>query len=43
MRPQHVQEGEVEVSSASCSGAEVVVRVTCKCGINKEFSFDHRP
>jgi len=36
-------EREVEVSSASCSGAEVVVRVTCKCGINKEFSFDHRP
>ena len=43
MKPQHVQEREVEVSSASCSGAEVVVRVTCKCGINKEFSFDHRP
>ncbi|RLN19209.1 leucine-rich repeat extensin-like protein 5 [Panicum miliaceum] len=36
-------EREVEVSSASCSGAEVVVRVTCKCGIHKEFSFDHRP
>ncbi|OEL22674.1 hypothetical protein BAE44_0016307 [Dichanthelium oligosanthes] len=36
-------EREVEVSSAACSGAEVVVRVTCKCGVHKEFSFDHRP
>ncbi|KAK3153576.1 hypothetical protein QOZ80_2BG0177600 [Eleusine coracana subsp. coracana] len=25
-----------------CSGAEVVVRVTCKCGVHKEFCFDHR-
>ncbi|CAN6274714.1 unnamed protein product [Urochloa humidicola] len=36
-------EQEVEVSSRTCSGAEVVVRITCKCGVHKEFSFDHRP
>ncbi|CAN6318687.1 unnamed protein product [Urochloa humidicola] len=35
-------EQEVEVSSGTCSGAEVVVRITCKCGVHKEFSFDHR-
>ncbi|KAJ1295694.1 hypothetical protein BS78_01G242500 [Paspalum vaginatum] len=35
-------EQDVEVSSAVCSGAEVVVHVTCKCGVHKEFSFDHR-
>ncbi|CAD6204806.1 unnamed protein product [Miscanthus lutarioriparius] len=35
-------EQEVEVSSAVCSGAELVLRVTCKCGVHKEFSFDHR-
>ncbi|KAL6643016.1 hypothetical protein ACP70R_021197 [Stipagrostis hirtigluma subsp. patula] len=46
-------EAEVEVSSVArepptspkpvtCSGAEVVVRVTCKCGVHKEFCFDHR-
>ncbi|CAN6288348.1 unnamed protein product [Urochloa humidicola] len=34
-------EQEVEVSSGACSGAEVVVRITCKCGVHKEFSFDH--
>uniref|UniRef100_J3N261 Uncharacterized protein n=1 Tax=Oryza brachyantha TaxID=4533 RepID=J3N261_ORYBR len=46
-------EREVEVSSAereaprasspaaACTGAAVVVRVTCKCGVHKEFSFDH--
>ncbi|KAF0926921.1 hypothetical protein E2562_028409 [Oryza meyeriana var. granulata] len=46
-------EREVEVSSAereaprpsspaaACTGVEVVVRVTCKCGVHKEFSFDH--
>ncbi|CAL4933085.1 unnamed protein product [Urochloa decumbens] len=34
-------EQEVEVSSGTCSGAEVVVRITCKCGVHKEFSFDH--
>jgi hypothetical protein len=36
-----VQEQEVEVSSAICSGAELLLRVTCKCGVHKEFSFDH--
>ncbi|PWZ55663.1 hypothetical protein Zm00014a_018835 [Zea mays] len=35
------QEQEVEVSSAICSGAELLLRVTCKCGVHKEFSFDH--
>nr|ACN36358.1 unknown [Zea mays] len=34
-------EQEVEVSSAICSGAELLLRVTCKCGVHKEFSFDH--
>uniref|UniRef100_A0A0E0M717 Uncharacterized protein n=1 Tax=Oryza punctata TaxID=4537 RepID=A0A0E0M717_ORYPU len=46
-------EREVEVSSAereaprpsspaaACTGGELVVRVTCKCGVHKEFSFDH--
>ena len=42
MKPGSVQEQEVEVSSAVCSGAELVLRVTCKCGVHKEFSFDHR-
>ncbi|XP_037457291.1 nascent polypeptide-associated complex subunit alpha, muscle-specific form-like [Triticum dicoccoides] len=44
------QHREVEVSSvatpaapaAACTGAEVVVRVTCACGVHKEFCFDHR-
>ena len=33
------------VSGTACSGTEVVVRMrmTCSCGIHKEFSFEHRP
>lgn len=32
---------EDPTSPAACTGAEVVVRVTCTCGVQKEFCFDH--
>ncbi|XP_052169172.1 uncharacterized protein LOC127785837 [Oryza glaberrima] len=28
-------------AAAACTVGELVVRVTCKCGVHKEFSFDH--
>jgi hypothetical protein len=28
-------------AAAARTGGELVVRVTCKCGVHKEFSFDH--
>ncbi|KAL5231267.1 hypothetical protein ABZP36_030043 [Zizania latifolia] len=38
-----VSSAEKKASSpaAACTSAAVVVRVTCKCGAHKEFSFDH--
>ncbi|KAF7101143.1 hypothetical protein CFC21_102537 [Triticum aestivum] len=32
----------IPAAPAACTGAEVVVRVTCACGVHKEFCFDHR-
>ncbi|KAM0842779.1 hypothetical protein ACQ4PT_058138 [Festuca glaucescens] len=35
------REGRTHAEPVACTGAAVVVRVTCTCGVRKEFSFDH--
>jgi hypothetical protein len=39
--PNSPRECALTSPAVVCSGAEMV-RVTCKCGVHKEFCFDHR-
>uniref|UniRef100_A0ACD5U6X4 Uncharacterized protein n=1 Tax=Avena sativa TaxID=4498 RepID=A0ACD5U6X4_AVESA len=35
------REGSTHAQPAACTGAQVVVRVTCTCGVRKQFCFGH--